>query len=224
MQLFWFQILFDKKLSRFQWLSLILLSLGCVVKQLSFQDTNSLGLAFTFHSNLVLILVQVVCACFASVYNEYLLKGREGNVPFYVQNVFMYADSIVCNIAALHYTGSLNTAFTRTSMESIFQIKVLAVIVNNASIGIVTALFLRSLNSILKTFASAVEPMFTAILCWFIFGIPVNAFTFVAIAIVFYAIMLYSRNPVENTPSTEYGNKKQYGSFEKRSENDCSVV
>lgn len=204
---------------------MILLTMGCVVKQLSFQNPKSFGLTLAFQSNLVLILVQVVCACFASVYNEYLLKGKEGNVPFYMQNVFMYADSIVCNIAALQYTGTLNTAFTKTSMESIFQIKVLAVIVNNASIGIVTALFLRSLNSILKTFASAVEPMFTAILCWFIFGIPVNVFTFIAIAIVFYAIMLYSRNPVENTPSTEHGNNnKTNGPLKERPKEVCSVV
>ena len=204
---------------------MILLSLGCVVKQLSFQNPKSFGLAFTFHSNLFLILVQVVCACFAGVYNEYLLKGKEGNVSFYIQNVFMYADSIVCNIAALHYTGSLNTAFTKTSMESIFQIKVLAVIVNNASIGIVTALFLRSLNSILKTFASAVEPMFTAILCWFIFGIPVNVFTLFALVIVFYAIILYSRNPVENTPSTEQeNNSKTNGHIKVRTIEVCSVV
>lgn len=70
---------------------------------------------------------------------------------------------------------------------------------NNAAIGIVTAMFLRSLNSILKTFASALELMFTAVLCWIIFGIPVNIATAVAIAIVSYASLLYARNPVDNS-------------------------
>lgn len=178
-----------------------------MVKQLDVSASRNFGLSFAFHSNLVLIVVQVFCACFASVYNEYLLKGKGGDAPFYVQNVFMYADSIACNIIALQLTGTLGTAFTKGNIESVFQIKVLAVIINNASIGIVTALFLRSLNSILKTFASAVEPFFTALLCWYIFGIPVNACTFIAIAIVFYSVMLYSRNPVENNPRVEHEEK-----------------
>ena len=151
----------------------------------------------------MLILVQVFCSCFAGVYNEYLLKGKGGDVPFMVQNVFMYIDSVICNILALQYTGSLQTAFTTASLSSIFQFSVIAIIFNNAGIGIVTALFLRSLNSILKTFASALELMFTAVLCWIIFGIPVNLFTFIAIAIVSYAIVLYSRNPVDNTPKSK---------------------
>ncbi len=44
---------------------------------------------------------------------------------------------------------------------------VLLLIVNNAALGIVVSLFLRKLNSILKTFASALELMFTAVLSWF---------------------------------------------------------
>ena len=41
--------------------------------------------------------------------------------------------------------------------------------------------------------------MFTAVLCWIIFGIPVNIATAVAIAIVSYASLLYARNPVDNS-------------------------
>ena len=43
---------------------------------------------------------------------------------------------------------------------------VLIVVINNAVIGLVTSVFLRSLNSILKTFASALDPVLTAVLCW----------------------------------------------------------
>ena len=43
---------------------------------------------------------------------------------------------------------------------------VLIVVINNAVIGLVTSVFLRSLNSILKSFASALDPVLTAVLCW----------------------------------------------------------
>ena len=160
--------------------------------------SSSFSLRFDVH--LVLILVQVFCSCFAGVYNEYLLKGKGGEVPFMVQNVYMYLDSIVCNFAVLWYNGTLSAAFTAESIASISKVKVLAILFNNAAIGIITALFLRQLNSILKTFASALEIMFTAVLCWIIFGIPVDIFTFIAIVIVSYAVILYAQNPVDNTP------------------------
>lgn len=74
----------------------------------------------------------------------------------------------------------------------------MVIVFNNAAIGIVTSLFLRSLNSILKTFASALELMFTAVLCWVIFGISIDVFTVVAIGIVSAATFLYANNPVVN--------------------------
>ncbi len=193
--------MFKKQLSKIQWFSLLLLTLGCIIKQLNINKLSSVS--FDVNFNLALIIVQVFCSCFAGVYNEYLLKGKGGDVPFMLQNVFMYLDSVFCNVMVLGMTGHLKDAVTTTSISSIIQVKVLCIIVNNAAIGIVTALFLRSLNSILKTFASALELMFTAVLSWIIFGIEVNMFTVVAIAIVSYATLLYAQNPVDNTPKTE---------------------
>ena len=80
---------------------------------------------------------------------------------------------------------------------------VLAIMANNAAIGIVTSLFLRNLNSILKTFASALELMFTAVLAWMIFGIPVDIYTAFAILIVSLATWLYAQNPVVNKAKDE---------------------
>ncbi|PFX27189.1 CMP-sialic acid transporter [Stylophora pistillata] len=205
-----FQILFSKKLSGLQWVSLLLLTSGCIVKQIKYEDLTAGSSSFSiqFDIHLLLILVQVFCSCFAGVYNEYLLKGKGGDVPFMVQNFFMYLDSVLCNFAVLWYNGTLSEAFTAESLSSIARGKVLAIIFNNAGIGITTALFLKQLNSILKTFASALEIMFTALLCWIIFGIPVDIFTFVAIAIVSYAVILYAHNPVDNTPKSTDGNQK----------------
>lgn len=75
---------------------------------------------------------------------------------------------------------------------------VVLLLLNNAAIGIVTSFFLRYLNSILKTFASALELMFTAVLCYLIFGIPVYANTVLAIGVVSFAIFVYAQNPVSN--------------------------
>jgi UDP-sugar transporter A1/2/3 len=85
---------------------------------------------------------------FAGVYNEYLIKNIAGNeVHIMVQNVFMYVDSIVCNLAVLTMRGDLSTAFSAVSMSSIMQGFVIAIILNNAIVGIVTSLFLKVCQS-----------------------------------------------------------------------------
>ena len=49
---------------------------------------------------------------FAGVYNEYLLKGRSGDVPLMIQNVFMYSDSVLFNACILMYNGHLGAALS----------------------------------------------------------------------------------------------------------------
>ncbi|KAK3595545.1 hypothetical protein CHS0354_021653 [Potamilus streckersoni] len=208
-----FQIIFQKKLSCIQWLSLIILTIGCIVKEYGHDASRSSSMTIAGGSgsqvfsyldpHLFLIMLQVFSSCFAGVYNEYLLKDKGCDIHIMVQNVFMYVDSIICNVVVLSLRGQLTSAFTQTSLETIFQIGVIAIMVNNAAIGIVVSLFLRSLNSILKTFASALELMFTAVLCYFIFGISIDVYTVFAIFIVSGAVFLYAQNPVVNKPKNE---------------------
>ena len=153
---------------------------------------------FDFSLSAVLILAQTVCSCLAGVYNEYLLKDKGSEVNIFVQNVFMYLDSIVCNVVILLISGDFWSAFTTDSLSAIFRFKVIIIIINNAAIGIVTSFFLKYMNSILKTFASALELMFTAVLCYFLFSIPIYINTALAIVVVSFAIYLYSQSPVVN--------------------------
>ncbi|XP_017043793.1 UDP-galactose transporter senju [Drosophila ficusphila] len=223
-----FQIIFKKYLSQRQWISLILLTLGCMMKQIDFgsfysdanDDSESAAIqqqqspnrtaiddtqvhgknmsGFDFSLSAVFILAQTICSCLAGVYNEYLLKDKGADVNIFVQNVFMYLDSIVCNAVILLLRGELLDAFSPNNLGSIMRFSVLIIIVNNAAIGIVTSFFLKYMNSILKTFASALELLFTAVLCYFLFSIPIYMNTALAIAVVSYAIYLYTQSPVVN--------------------------
>ncbi|KAK8781923.1 hypothetical protein V5799_016742 [Amblyomma americanum] len=117
-----------------------------------------------------------------------------------IHNVFMYIDSIVCNAAVLVVRGEALSAFSRASVATLINPLVIAIIVNGAICGIVTSVFLKSLNSILKTFASALDLSVMAVLCWIIFKIPIDMYTVAAIAIVSIAIYCYSQQPVVNKP------------------------
>ncbi|XP_033225077.1 UDP-galactose transporter senju isoform X4 [Belonocnema kinseyi] len=194
-----FQVIFKKQLATKQWISLIILTAGCMIKHLSFDfyssfsDTN-----FKIDVNILFIFVQTICSCLAGVYNEYLLKSEGANVNMFLQNMFMYLDSILCNITILVIQGNIMQTFENAGSSILMQPMVIMIMSNNAGIGIVTSFFLKNLNSIVKSFASALELVFTAILCWLIFGIPITLNTALAIGIVSYAIILYSQNPIQN--------------------------
>lgn len=144
----------------------------------------------------------------AGVYNEYLLKEQGANINIFVQNVFMYIDSILCNLAVfvvLYISESSEFDMFRNVDPSILlQPKVIIIMLNNTAIGIITSFFLKNLNSILKTFASALELVFTAILCWLIFSIPIQMNTVLSISMVSYAVVLYSQNPVQNVRTKDH--------------------
>lgn len=163
--------------------------------------------------SIVLILVQTLCSCLAGVYNEYLLKKKGPDTDIYMQNIFMYLDSLACNFILLFMRGNLFNALTVTSIKQIIRLDVILIIVNNCAIGIVTSFFLKYMNSILKTFASALELSFTAILSYLFFSIPLNISTILAIIIVSISIYIYSQSPVINNSSNVlpvYSDQKNY--------------
>jgi UDP-galactose transporter len=192
-----FQFIFKKKLTRIQWLSLILLTMGCTVQRLQENDIGKVSLDVNIY--LILILLQVLSSCFAGVYTEFLLKTQGRDTPVMVQNVFLYLDSIFCNLVLLTYNGQVFSFLSYQNLQPVLSFKVIYIIINQTCIGIVVSLFLRYLNSILKSFASALEIVFTAVLAMVLFGVPIGFYTVISICLIFVATFLYSANPVNNT-------------------------
>ncbi|RXG72578.1 CMP-sialic acid transporter 3 [Armadillidium vulgare] len=150
------------------------------------------------------VLFQVFCSCLAGVYNEKLLKhfGNAG-VGTLPQNIYMCFNSILFNAIALCFIEDVSKAFSRATLLQLWNVNVVIIILNNAAVGIVTAFFLKSLNSIMKNYASALELIFTAILSWIIFGIKIGIWTILSITLVIYATFLYLENPVINVPAPD---------------------
>ena len=86
---------------------------------------------------------KVLCSVFAGVYNEFLIKGKGADIDIMIQNVFMYLDSIICNVLLLGVKGELSSSFTIGALSSLANPFVLLLIVNNAVLGIITSLFLQ---------------------------------------------------------------------------------
>lgn len=192
-----FQFLFKKKLTLIQWASLGILTIGCMVKNFDLgSDTDLWSQLFSIY--ILSINFQNFCSCLAGTYNEYLLKTKGSDVDIFLQNVFMYLDSIICNFFILIFQGQLPDLVS--DFKPLNNVYVILIILNSAFVGIVTSFFLKNLNSILKTYASALELVITAIVCYMIFGIVITWFTIISICLVSVAVVMYFKNPVNNVP------------------------
>lgn len=235
-----YQILFQRRLNTIQWTSLIILTIGCIIKQYGMYDTfkpshspmspggngtqttvasraievvaqqdgeSKRARIFTLLWSTSLLLIQMFCSCFAGVYNEYLLKDKSSTkqASFILQNIFMYLDSILCNLLAL----PLSTAFFGQSSPLFSDMKlsstlynlltsplVITLILNNALSGLVASFFLKSLNSIVKTFAASLELFAVTFLAWLLFDNKAQMDTIVALTLVSLATVVYSYHPV----------------------------
>lgn len=183
-----------------QWISLGILTLGCMIKNFDAASVQSKGdtdlWSQLFNIYFLSINFQNFCSCLAGTYNEYLLKTKGSNVDIFLQNVFMYMDSVICNFFILMFKGELATIFD--DFGSLADTFVILIIINSAVVGIVTSFFLKNLNSILKTYASALELVITAIVCYLLFNILITGFTVLSICLVSIAVAMYFKNPVNN--------------------------
>lgn len=243
-----YQILFRRKLTALQWASLFILTLGCILKQYSFQasksseHTNTTLLITTektlvnvtkgetittknhdvesTYLNWLTLLLQIFCSCLAGVYNEYLLKdsSTSSNAGIILQNIFMYIDSILCNMIALKVNPYLfeaseelqaDKSSTITLYNSLNRSVVIGVIIVNALCGLVTSWFLKDFNSILKNFAAAIELFAIAILAWLIYDDALDKYTIIALFLVTASLIVYSRNPVSVAPPSRPSPEKE---------------
>jgi UDP-sugar transporter A1/2/3 len=214
----YFEKIFAIVLPRSQWISLVLLALGCALKHLSHaysvymkeeenpnkNEFNNFDISDYINRNLFIVVAQIFASSYACVHNEFILKENI-HVDVMVQNIFMYVNAIIWNVLFLaYYVYSSDTVeigladiFSIPSLKHVFNLKVFLLMTNNAAIGIVTSLFLAKLNSILRVYASSVQFMTLSLLSMLIFGTEFNFLLVLSISFVLASLWVYSKNPVQ---------------------------
>ena len=172
------QSVFGRRLSIVQWGGLVMVMSACMLQRSTAQQNAGDGKG-GYKGELLLgfagVVVQIGCGVFSSVYNEFMLK--KGDISVHLQNVFMYTHSLACNIVWIVASGQ--AAHLRpTAMLQLFNSTTLPIATLLASIGIVTSLFLKHLDSVRKGVASAIELFGDALLSWWFFSIAVKWPTF----------------------------------------------
>lgn len=209
-----FQFLFRKYLNRLQWLALLILFFGCLLKEvdrnLVQRDATTVGMMRTWV--IFVVLFQVLCSCGAAVYTEFLLKTEAAKANVHLQNMFMYVDSLLCNIIALVLRAPFDSK--RTSILSLHDVMnlmqpyVIAIILVSAAGGLSTAFLLKYLDSVLKVYANSFEIVLTAILSYYLLGVKISAISYVSLVIVTLSLFLYRRFSTPSEPSVPTNTEK----------------
>lgn len=192
-----YQIMFAKRLNRLQWSAIFLITAGCMVKESSKLIGGGAEEALKNNAwRWLSLIVQMLCSVLAGVYTEVLLKGElDARVTTNLQNAMMYFQSMLFNIGYIFVNGKLGVALSLENAAGIFTPNVLAIIVIMSSVGLVTGFFLKHLDSVVKAIAGAFEIVFTMILGYFVFGVPLTGMSMIAAVVVGLGVALYSRPP-----------------------------
>ena len=146
---------------------------------------------------------QVVCAATACVFSELLLKGR---APINLQNVFMATNSLAVNTVFYVMTPFARVGAARSAQAmgprgegfgaGLQQPVVWLIVLNYAALGLVTSLFLKYYNSVLKAVACAIELVLTTATSYLLLGTPLGLNTAVAVVLVGLGVYVYAQNPL----------------------------
>lgn len=191
------QFMFQKKLNRNQWISLVVTTLGCAVKTMgATSDAHSAHGAGSGPTLFAygMLFVQMLSSTFAGVYNEVLLK-KQVKIPLNLQNIFMYLDSIICTFAML-LLGLTGQSFAEViepeNIAVLFSFYVLPMVLIMSFIGVVTSMFLKTLDSIRKAIASALELVVLPVFCAVLFGVPLTGYMVLSVICVASGVYIYS--------------------------------
>ena len=185
-----YELAFNKKLSKTQWLSLVFLTIGCILIKI---DLSTLNFEIDTAWHLFPMFIQLGCSCIASVFNEVLIKKK--SLELWYQNVFMYANGFVLNALILYYDDGFSGNFFTGKNGEVIWPRIL-LIANQVAAGISTSFLLKYLNSIVKAFSGAIEMVISAILSNLIFGLVLENGV-LPFVIVFSSMYLYALNPVK---------------------------
>ncbi|GLE10800.1 hypothetical protein PINS_up023051 [Pythium insidiosum] len=206
------QFMFQKRLNRNQWISLVVTTIGCAIKTLGSSSASKSSSYGGVHAPTlmayVLLMVQMLSSTFAGVYNEVLLK-KQVKIALNLQNVFMYLDSILCTLAmlVLGLTGqSFAEVVQHANIAVLFSFYVLPMVLIMSFIGVVTSLFLKTLDSVRKAIASALELVFLPVLSALFFGMPITLSLVVSVGFVSSGVYIYSL-PVATSDDTDLPTK-----------------
>jgi len=179
-----------KSLSKIQWISLVLLTLGVAMAQISATSAKDEGQ--NTWSGFVAVLMAACTSGFAGVYFEKILKGS--TTSLWMRNVQMGCSSVLLGVVSIYWSGDGESVMSNGFFYG-YSPLVWTVVILQAIGGLVVAVVVKYADNILKGFAASFSIITSCILCIFFFDFKPTFLFVTGAVLVNYSMYLYSYTP-----------------------------
>jgi UDP-sugar transporter A1/2/3 len=179
-----------KSLSKLQWFSLLLLTLGVAKAQLSAQASSSS--AHNTISGFIAVLLASITSGFSGVYFERILKNS--TTSLWMRNIQMGLSSIVVAFLGVFFSSDRHIVLQYGFFYG-YNSVVVSVILLQALGGLVVAAVVKYADNIMKGFAAAVSIVTSCLLCYWFFDFRPSSLFVYGTLFVTVSVYLYSYAP-----------------------------
>jgi drug/metabolite transporter (DMT)-like permease len=205
------QMLFQRRLNRWHWVALRMITIGCIIKMLDSLDGqrkegdgSSAASTNPTWINYMILVLQVLASKVAGVYNEKLLKDKP-SIPVNLQNICLYLDRILLLTVGLLSGYLEEAALAPSHVQMLFREPVIvAMACVMATAGIVTSRFLKAFDSVYKSIAAELVVVALPFLSWLSFGMSVTVNMVASIGCVVLGMYVYSSQPAPGTQGEKH--------------------
>jgi solute carrier family 35 (UDP-sugar transporter), member A1/2/3 len=181
-----------KRLSYMQWISLIILTIGVSMAQLSTAGSDSTKANTT--SGFIAVLLAACTSGFSGVYFERILKNS--GTSLWVRNIQMGISSIILGVAGIYFSGDASSVQANGFFYGYNSI-VISVILLQAVGGLVVAVVVKYADNILKGFAASFSIVTSCILSYFMFDFHPTLLFLIGAVLVNVSMYMYSYEPAK---------------------------
>lgn len=188
-------LMLGKQISRIQWASLCLLTVGVALSEFSNHLHAHAGPSTTEKQNELLgffcVLLAACTSGFAGVYFEMILKGAKTSL--WIRNVQMGVPSVFLSLVSA-YTVDVVQVRGKGFFHG-FSAIVWGVVLIQALGGLVVAVVVKYADNILKAFASAISIITSCLFTIVIFGFRPNFMFIIGSIMVAGSVFMYGKPP-----------------------------
>jgi UDP-sugar transporter A1/2/3 len=206
-------LMLGRSLSSWQWISLVLLTIGVSLAQLSATKNKD------NQSNTMMGIVAVLCAAvtsgFSGVYFEKILKNS--GTSLWMRNIQMGVSSIISAFIGIYLSGELPQVYENGFFYGYNNIVVIVILLQAVG-GLIVAVVVKYADNILKGFAASFSIVTSCVLSYFFFDFQPNAEFLFGAVLVNISMYLYTIAPnvrkdvKDETPAIDNSNRNRNNS------------
>lgn len=182
----------NKSLSTLQWASLVLLTVGVSLAQLSAHANSADHEKENTTMGFIAVLLASVTSGFSGVYFEKILKNSSPSL--WIRNIQMGISSILVGFASVYLSNDRSSVMQYGFFHG-YNTIVVSVILLQAVGGLVVAVVVKYADNILKGFAASFSIITSFILTYFWFGFEPTWMFMIGAILVNVSMYLYSLPP-----------------------------